>query len=64
MDENRSKTVTAREHAKHISEGKEEPHHIGKKTVSMLQQEFFSLVNTKEGFRDEGHRSLYPDLLL
>ena len=44
---------TPREHAKEISEGKEEPHHIGKKSVAVLQQEYFSLINIKEAFRDE-----------
>ena len=42
-----------REESKEISEGKEKPHHIGKKSTAVLQQEFFSLINTKEAFRDE-----------
>ena len=33
-----------REHAEHISEGKEEPHHLGKKTNAVLQQEFYQLM--------------------
>ncbi len=41
-----------REHAEHISKKKEKPHHIGKKTSAVFQQEYFSLVNVKESFRD------------
>ena len=44
---------TPREQAKDISEGKEKPHHIGKKSGAVLQQEYFSLINIKEAFRDE-----------
>ncbi len=43
----------ARLHAEHISEDKEKPHFIGKPTVAVLQQTFFSLLNTKEAFRDD-----------
>jgi len=48
-----SKTQSAREHAKHISEGKEEPHHLGKQTSETLDMELFSLKNTKPAFRNE-----------
>ena len=53
---------TPREHAKEISEGKEEPHHIGTKTVDVLQQEYFSLINTKEAFRDEKWNDTWKEL--
>ncbi len=47
------KKKTPREQSKDISEGKTEVHHIGLKSVSVLQQEYFSLINTKEPFRDQ-----------
>ncbi len=47
-----SKQESARDHAKHISDGKEEPHHLGKQTKETLDQELFSLKNTKPAFRD------------
>lgn len=44
---------TPREHAEEITENKEKPHHVGRKTNAVLQQEFMSLINTKEAFRDD-----------
>jgi len=46
------KNKTPREIAKEISEGKQEPQHIGKYTAEMIDQEIFSLGNTKPMFRD------------
>ena len=51
-----------RKEAEEISEGKEEPHHIGKKTVAVLQQEYFSLINIKEAFRDEKWLETWKEL--
>lgn len=42
----------AREIAKSISDGNEEPKHIGKYTKEMIDQELFSLENQKPMFRD------------
>ena len=61
------KKKTPREQSKDISEGKTEVHHIGTKTVSVLQQEYFSLINIKEAFRDEkwliNWKSMEKDIL-
>jgi len=46
------KKKSAREESKQISEGKKEPHHIGKYSIEMIDQELFSLGNTKPMFRD------------
>jgi len=46
------KKKTAREIAKEISEGKQEPQHLGKYTKEMIDQELFSLENTKPMFRE------------
>jgi len=43
---------SAREIAKAISDGIREPQHIGKYTKEMIDQELFSLDNTKPMFRD------------
>ena len=43
---------SAREIAKKISEGKLAPEHLGKYSVEMIDQEIFSLGNTKPMFRD------------
>jgi len=43
---------TAREIAKSISDGDSEPKHIGKYTKEMIDQELFSLENTKPMFRN------------
>ncbi len=56
------KKKTPREQAKDISEGKEKPHHIGTKNVAVLQQEYFSLINTKEAFRNEEWRETWDQL--
>ena len=42
-----------REQSEDISKDKEKPHHIGKKSGAVLQQEFFSLINVKEAFRNK-----------
>ena len=38
------KTTSPREEARAITEGEEKPHHIGKKTNAVLQQEFYQLM--------------------
>ncbi len=43
---------SAREIAKKITDGKLEPQHLGKYTKEMIDQELFSLENTKPMFRD------------
>jgi len=43
---------SAREIAKAISDGVKEPQHIGKYTKEMIDQELFSLENTKPMFRE------------
>jgi len=43
---------SAREIAKKISEGKEDPQHLGKYSKEMIDQELFSLENQKPMFRD------------
>jgi len=47
------KKKSAREESKEISEGKKEPHHIGKYTLETINQEIFSLENTKPMFREK-----------
>lgn len=54
-----SKQETPRQHAKAISEEKEEPHHLGKQTKETLDQELFSLKNTKPAFRDGKWKKRY-----
>ncbi len=53
---------TPREQSSDITKGKSEPHHIGKKSNAVLQQLFFSLINTKEGFRDEKWKKNFHEL--
>jgi len=43
---------SAREIAKKISEGTADPQHLGKYSAEMLDQELFSLENTKPMFRE------------
>ena len=43
---------SAREIAKKISEGKNDPEHLGKYSKEMIDQELFSLENQKPMFRD------------
>jgi len=43
---------TARETAEKITEGKLPTQHLGKFTAPMIEQELFSLANTKPAFRD------------
>jgi len=45
------KKKSAREISKEISEGKKEPEHLGKYTKEIIDQELFSLENTKPAFR-------------
>ena len=47
------KLLTSREFAEAISSGKIPNQHIGKKSTAVLQQELFSLINTKEAFRKQ-----------
>lgn len=42
---------TARETSKKISSGVKEASHLGKYTASMIDQEIYSLANTKPSFR-------------
>ena len=51
-----------REEAKSISKGESKPHHIGKKSGAVLQQEFFSIINTKTAFRDKKYLQKAWDL--
>ena len=53
---------TPRKQAEEITEGKEKPHHIGKKSVAVLQQEYFSLINIKEAFRDDEWLAKWKDM--
>jgi len=46
------KKKSAREISKEISEGKEEPQHLGKYSAEMVTQEIYSLQNSKPMFRD------------
>lgn len=52
-----SRKPTPRQEAKSITDGDSKPHHIGKKSGSVLQQELFSLINTKEAFRDSNWKT-------
>ena len=52
---NMAKPRTPRAEARAITEGKEKPHHIGKKSKEVLIQEIWSLDNTKEAFRKGDH---------
>ena len=42
---------SARDTAKKITDGIKEPQHLGKYTAEMIDQEIFSLRNTKPNFR-------------
>lgn len=53
---------TARKEAEAISEGEEEPHHIGKHTPETLTQELFSLQNTKISFRGKKWHARYGQI--
>jgi len=53
---------TSREISKRISSGEKKPEHLGKKSGAVLQQELFSLLNTKEGFRDKTWFTKYNDV--
>lgn len=53
------KSQTPREQAETISEGKAEEHHIRKHTPETLQQDLFSLMNTKPAFRGKGWNEKY-----
>ena len=44
---------TARQNAEEISKQQREPEHLGKYSPEALQQELFSLINTKPAFRDK-----------
>lgn len=44
---------SAREIAKKITDAKLEPQHLGKYSAEMIDQEIFSLGNTKPAFRDQ-----------
>lgn len=50
---NMDKKKSAREISEEISKGEKEPEHLGKHTPETLQQELFSLKNTKPDFRDK-----------
>ena len=54
---------TTRDYAEHITKKKEKPHHIGKKSGAVLQQEFFSAINTKESFRDSKWKKTYSEIV-
>ena len=54
---------STRSYAEHITEKKEKPHHIGKKSGAVLQQEFFSAINTKEAFRDSKWKKTYSEIV-
>jgi len=49
----RNKDKTPRETAKEITEEKRKPEHLGKHSPETLQQEIYSLNNTKRAFRDQ-----------
>lgn len=48
----KKKKETARETAKKITDGIKAPQHLGKQTFETINQELFSLQNTKSMFRD------------
>lgn len=53
------KSQTPREQSENISKGEAEEHHIGKHTPETLQQEIFSLMNTKPAFRGKSWNEKY-----
>ncbi len=52
---------TPREIAKEISEGKRENQHIGKKSIAVLQQMFFSLLNGAFSEKSESELKKFND---
>jgi len=54
--------LTAREESKLITQRKIKPKHIGRKGSAIYQQEFFSLVNVKEPFRDHNWKQKFKVL--
>jgi len=56
------KAGTSREQSEAISEGEAEEHYIGKHTSETLQQELFSLMNTKPAFRDRYWNQKFDDI--
>ena len=56
------KKKSAREEAEEITEGKKEPHHIGKYSLEIINQEIFSLENTKPMFREKKWNSRLEEI--
>jgi hypothetical protein len=56
------KEKSPREQAREISEGKKEPHHIGKHSIETLSQEIFSLDNTKPMFREKKWKEKFQEI--
>ena len=48
----KKKKESARETAKKITDGIKEPQHLGKMSFEVINQELFSLNNTRPAFRD------------
>jgi len=53
---------TARETAKKITDGKLPTQHLGKFTAPMIEQEIFSLGNTKPAFRDSKFADKFDEI--
>ena len=47
----------AREMSIRISKDELKPQHLGKKSVAVLQQELYALINTKSAFRDSNWKT-------
>ena len=61
MFSKKTSKFTAREQAKRISKGIDEPHHIGIKSNPVLQQEFFALLNLAINRRDKKWHESWND---
>jgi len=57
-----SKKKNAREISKEISEGKRDPEHLGKYSAEQIDQEIYSLENTKPMFRDSKWKKRYESV--
>jgi len=56
------KKKSAREISKEISEGTGDPEHLGKYSAEQIDQEIYSLENTKPMFRDSKWKKRYESV--
>ncbi len=55
----KKKVPNFREQSEKITSGETKEKHLGKKTSNVLAQELYSLMNTKEAFRDSNWKTKF-----